>query len=170
MQLLSAVAALVASWSECRKGNTMSAAGRSFRDLTAWSIAMEITLATYEAARRLPASERFELSSQIRRAAVSIPSNVAEGHASGQTRRFTWHLGVARGSLGELETQLELARRLGMLAEADLVTLNDLLPRCGQLLNALMKSLRLKLLKRTASCLALLAVPSIWYFFLTPLG
>jgi four helix bundle protein len=142
----------------------------SYKDLTAWSVAMGATLATYEVVQRLPGSERFELSPQIRKAAVSIPSNIAEGHASGQTRRFLWHLGVARGSLAELETQLEVARRLGMLSDSDLLVLGDLLPRCGQLLNSLIRSLRLKLLKRTGSGLALIVLPCLCYLGLTWLG
>lgn len=84
----------------------------SFRDLDAWKAAMNLVLAAYDAAHQLPPTERFELSAQIRRAAVSIPSNVAEGQASGPGARYRHHVRIALGSLAELETQIEIASRL----------------------------------------------------------
>ena len=75
---------------------------RSFRDLDAWNVAMALAVNCYRVAKRLPAEERFELSAQIRRAAVSVPSNVAEGHASGSDGLFSRHvrisLGICRGA------------------------------------------------------------------------
>ena len=78
-------------------------------------------------------TERFELSAQIRRAAVSVPSNVAEGQAIGKSLRFLYHVRIALGSLGELETDFEIARRLGMLSSEDLAELNEHIVRSGQL-------------------------------------
>lgn len=93
---------------------------KSFRDLDTWKVGMELALTTYELAVRLPASERFELSQQIRRAATSIPANVAEGHATGKDGLFLRHVCIALGSLAELDTELELARRLGFLTANEL--------------------------------------------------
>jgi four helix bundle protein len=85
---------------------------RSFRDLQTWQRAMQLAEASYQVAAGLPADERFGLGQQIRRTAVSIPSNIAEGH-NGRTRQvFLNHLAIALGSQAELETQLELAHRL----------------------------------------------------------
>ena len=84
----------------------------SFRDLDAWKAAMDLVVSAYLVAGRLPATERFELAAQMRRAAVSIPSNIAEGHASGPGGRYRHHVRIALGSLAELDTQLELAVRL----------------------------------------------------------
>lgn len=82
---------------------------RSFRDLDAWNVAMELAVACYRLARQLPVEERFALSAQIRRAAVSVPSNIAEGHSTGSDGVFGRQVRTSLGSVGELETQLELA-------------------------------------------------------------
>ena len=103
-----------------------------------WSI--ELVLISYELAKRLPLTERFELSAQIRRAAVSVPSNVAEGQAAEKSLRFLYHVRIALGSLGELETDFEIARRLGMLSSDDLAELNAHVARSGQLLHGLARS------------------------------
>ena len=87
---------------------------RSFRDLDAWTAAMDLACAAYDIAERLPPTERFELASQIRRAAVSIPSNIAEGHACGLRNRYRNHVRIAAGSLGELATQVEIASARAM--------------------------------------------------------
>jgi four helix bundle protein len=148
-----------------RKGE-MAADIRSFRDLDAWKISMDLAVLVYELAKRLPATERYELSAQIRRAAVSIPSNVAEGQATGRLGRFLYHTRIALGSLGELETDLELAKRLGMLPAQDLVNAVDQLARTGQLLHGLERSLKFRLLTHAAKCLALLGfVPFAWLAF-----
>ena len=91
----------------------------SFRDLDTWKRAMDLAVVSYGLAGRLPSTERFELSSQIRRAAVSIPANIAEGHAGGSVGRCIHHLRIALGSLGELQTDFEIALRLRFLVEAD---------------------------------------------------
>ena len=81
---------------------------QSFRDLDAWKASMKLALEAYEVAKLLPATERFELSAQIRRAAISVPSNVAEGQANGPGRRYRYHVRIALGSWAELVTHLEL--------------------------------------------------------------
>ena len=73
---------------------------QTFRDLHAWQAAMDLSLFAYELANRLPPSERFELSAQMRRSAVSVPANVAEGQSSGRDGRYLNHLRIALGSFG----------------------------------------------------------------------
>ena len=111
----------------------------SFRNLAAWQIAMTLAENAYAICALLPASERFELGSQIRRAAVSIPSNVAEGQRRSPLV-FKNHIGIALGSLAELETQLELVQRL-RLAEIPALTWEHT-SRCRQILYGLLRSLR----------------------------
>ncbi|MFO8006233.1 MAG: four helix bundle protein, partial [Candidatus Brocadiia bacterium] len=89
------------------------------RDLQLWRKAMLLARQVYEASAAFPAEERFGLTAQIRRSAVSVASNIAEGHGRGTDRDFAHFLHVARGSLAELDTQASLAQMLGLLAEAD---------------------------------------------------
>src|ERR1700739_4998857 len=93
---------------------------RHFRDLLVWQHGMKLALSVYETVRTFPKEEIFGLSSQIRRAAVSIPSNIAEGHGRNSPRSFGLFLRHARGSLNELQTQLELAESLKYIAKHDL--------------------------------------------------
>lgn len=92
-------------------------AGGSYRDLVAWQRAMEVAEAVYLLTSTLPESERFGLASQMRRAAVSVPSNIAEGHARQSPQDFIRFLRIARGSLAELGTQYEVAVRVRLLAD-----------------------------------------------------
>jgi four helix bundle protein len=91
---------------------------RSFRDLIAWQKAMDLCEQVYTLSQAFPAEERFGLTAQVRRAAVSVPSNIAEGYGRGQKRDYMRFLKVARGSLFEVQTQLLLAARL-KFANAD---------------------------------------------------
>lgn len=93
---------------------------RSYRDLLAWQRAMALAEDVYRLAKAFPADERFVLSQQLRKAAVSIPSNIAEGHGVHSDRVLRRHLSIALGSLCELETQLLLAARLGYLEKTEL--------------------------------------------------
>lgn len=106
---------------------------------------MDLVLTTYSLAARLPALERFELAAQLRRAAVSIPSNIAEGHGGAASQRYLNHVRIAVGSLAELDTQLELAYRLGYLAPADLAGPMQQVARTGRLLHGLARSLQSRL-------------------------
>ena len=93
-----------------------------FRDLLVWQKSMELTVAVYRITQSFPREEAFGLTSQLRRSSISIPSNIAEGQGRLNTREFRQFLGVARGSTCELQTQLEIARRLGL---GDSQLLND---------------------------------------------
>ncbi len=84
------------------------------RELIFWQKAMKLVVAVYELSQSFPKTETYGLASQIKRAAVSIPSNIAEGHGLKQTQAYARHLAIASGSLAELETQLEIADRLGL--------------------------------------------------------
>ncbi|MGC9223845.1 MAG: four helix bundle protein [Terracidiphilus sp.] len=86
---------------------------QSFRDLQIWQKAMQLTVAIYGLTARFPKEEMYGLTGQLRRAAVSVPSNIAEGHGRLSNREFTQFLSVARGSICELQTQLDIARSLG---------------------------------------------------------
>lgn len=85
---------------------------KSYRDLNVWVKAMDLAESVYTTTRTWPKEELYGLTSQIRRATVSIPSNIAEGHGRVSTKEYLHHLSIARGSLLELETQILLAERL----------------------------------------------------------
>ena len=103
---------------------------RGYRDLETWQNAMELVKGVYVATRHFPKDELYGLTSQLRRAAVSIPSNIAEGCGRKSRNELRHFLGQARGSLAEVETQLELARSLGYL---DSVAATALLSKAAQL-------------------------------------
>jgi four helix bundle protein len=86
---------------------------RSFRDLAVWQKSMQMAVAVYRLTQEFPREETYELTSQMRRSAISIPSNIAEGHGRLGSNEYRQFLGIARGSNFELQTQLELARMLG---------------------------------------------------------
>ncbi len=114
---------------------------RHYTDLVAWQKAMDLVERVYEATESFPAKERYGLTNQLRRAAVSIPSNIAEGQGRNTTRDFIRCLSIACGSLQELETQLIIARRLSYLEEPFLPGLFELTKEVARLLNGLRKSL-----------------------------
>ncbi len=115
------------------------------RDLDAWQRGMTLAEACYRATAGFPPSEVYGLTSQIRRAAVSIPANVAEGYCRRSTRAYANHVAIALGSHGELETLLELSTRLGFLGSIELV---PLCAQVGKLLSGLHRSLEGKLHSR----------------------
>ena len=136
---------------------------RSFRQLDAWNAAIELTSRAYDVAGVLPAIERFELASQIRRAAVSVPSNVAEGHASGLRNRYRHHVRIALGSLAEIETQMEVARRRGYVDDAGTRKLEEQIARTGQLLHGILRSLRRQALAAlTAGAVSALVIVTLF--------
>jgi four helix bundle protein len=111
----------------------MTSGVRSFRDLKIWQRAIDLVPQVYQVARLLPPHERFGLMDQMRRAAVSVPSNIAEGQARRHTKEFIQHLSIARGSLAELQTLLLVAERLQYLnretiAPIETVILDVLMP------------------------------------------
>lgn len=92
---------------------------QSHKDLTVWQKAMDLVEDIYRITRDFPDEERFGLVQQMRRCAVSIPSNIAEGAGRSSSREFLRFLSIAIGSLAELETQVEIAKRIGYLSEVD---------------------------------------------------
>ena len=112
----------------------------SFRDLVVWHKALALAEHVYFASEKLPKSEAFGLTAQMRRAVVSIPSNIAEGKAiSG--RAYLKHLRIALGSEAELQTQIELAVRLRMLSQTDAANLLNEASEVGRMLSGLLNSL-----------------------------
>jgi four helix bundle protein len=89
---------------------------KSFRDLRVWQIGMDLVELVYRLTQEFPKEEIYGLTSQMRRAAVSIPSNIAEGHTREYTKEYLQHLSIAQASLAELQTQIEIAGRLKYLA------------------------------------------------------
>lgn len=115
---------------------------RSHHDLIAWQRAMDLVAAVYEVAARLPAHELYGIGAQLRRAAVSIAANIAEGHGREDLGDYLRHLSFALGSAAEVETLLLLIERLYRLDRAVLTPAAELTASTGQLLNALIRSLR----------------------------
>ena len=118
---------------------------KSYRDLDVWQHGMDLVIACYEIARQLPREERFALSAQLRRAAVSIPSNVAEGHDREGTNEYAHHVSIAQGSAAEVDTLLETIRRLGYATAELLVPATTERARVSRMLTRLHQSLRRKL-------------------------
>ena len=102
---------------------------------------MDLTVEVYELTKFLPRDEQYALSSQMKRAAVSIPSNIAEGQERNTTKDFINHLYIAKGSKGELETQLLICVRLHYLSQPQIITAINLLSEIGKMLNSLIQSL-----------------------------
>jgi four helix bundle protein len=117
---------------------------KSFRDLDVWHLGLELAETVYRVTARFPKAELFGLSAQMRRAAVSIPSNIAEGRARNSSREFLHFLSISRGSLAELETQLELAIRLDY-TDSELHAARTQSDILGKKLNRLQSSIRGKL-------------------------
>ena len=115
---------------------------KSHHELILWRKAVDLAVEAYRVTAAFPRSELYGLTSQLRRAAVSIPSNIAEGAARRTTRDFISFLHVARGSLAEVETQLLIAQRVGAVQPEACCTLQGLIEEAGRLLHAVIKGLR----------------------------
>lgn len=115
----------------------------SFRDLKVWHQAMSLVEDIYRLSTRFPETERFGLTAQLRRAAVSIPSNIGEGKRRKRHRAFLYHLDVALGSQGELEVQLEIAQQLGFAAAKEFEPVMNRVAEVGRMLNGLIEALQL---------------------------
>jgi four helix bundle protein len=115
---------------------------KSFRDLFAWQRAIELAVSVYTLTGSFPSSEKFGLSFQLRRAAVSVASNIAEGYGRTTRGEYLQFLGQARGSNSEVETQLVIVRAIGMNVGPEVKGAESLCADVGRLLNGLMKSLR----------------------------
>ena len=117
---------------------------KAYRGLVLWQRAMEMVEAVYVATEGLPDGERFGLITQLQRAAVSVPSNIAEGYGRTHRREYLHHLSYARGSLFELETQLIICVRTNRLARADALPAWDLAQETGKLLTTFISTLEAK--------------------------
>jgi len=113
---------------------------KSHRDLIVWQKAMDLVESVYAATGSFPREEIYALTSQIRRAAVSIPANIAEGQGRRLTKEYLYFLANARGSLLELDTHLEIALRLQYLDKGSYLDLKTKLDEVGRMLNGLMRS------------------------------
>src|SRR5438105_12747151 len=118
---------------------------QSYRELQVWQKSMDLVVECYSAAQRFPRSEAYGLVTQLQRAAVSIPANIAEGQGRNHTREFINHLSIAYGSLMEVETHLQIAARLNYIDEQDLDKVLLQTNEIGRMLNGLMQSLNRKL-------------------------
>lgn len=112
-----------------------------FRELKVWQKAMDLTVEVYTIVKLLPQDENYALSSQMRRAAISIPSNIAEGQGRETMKEFIRFLSVARGSIRELSTQIEICERVQYLTEKNTERAKELIEEIDKMLNALSNSL-----------------------------
>jgi four helix bundle protein len=115
---------------------------RDLKELVTWQVAMDLAVAVYAATRVFPDDEKFGLRLQLQRAAVSIASNIAEGHGRINRREYARFVSIARGSLKECETQLLLIRRLGFVEESIVAPLLELTDRLNRLITGLKRRLR----------------------------
>lgn len=116
--------------------------GGTYQDLKAWQVAMDLVIDVYRNTAEFPREERFGLTSQLRRAAVSVASNIAEGKGRFSNRELAQFLAQARGSVFEIETQVVIAFGLGFLSAKAKQELLDRCAEVGRILNGLIKSLR----------------------------
>lgn len=117
---------------------------RPHKKLEAWRKSLDLVVSIYELTSKFPADERFGIVAQMRRAAVSIPSNIAEGAARGSKRFFTSALRIARASLSELDTQIAVSERLGYLDDATALRLTAAMDEVERILNGLIRATQLK--------------------------
>ena len=113
-----------------------------FRELIAWQKAMDLVTHIYTVTQSFPSAERYGLTSQMRRCSVSIPSNIAEGQARNSTGEFKQFIGIARGSIAELTTQILIAERLGFLPDGKKTI--EMVEEVARILTGLSQSLRTK--------------------------
>ena len=107
---------------------------QGYKDLLVWQKAMDLVVAIYRVTQSFPKTETYGLTSQMQRAAVSVPSNIAEGHRLKQTQAYVRHIAIASGSLAELETQLEVSARLRYLSEEDELLVAEQANEVGRML------------------------------------
>jgi four helix bundle protein len=114
---------------------------RDYRDLEVWNLAMDLADAVYRLTRHFPKSEEYRMTSQLLRAAASIPANIAEGNARASRKDYSRFVSIARGSLAGTETFLMLARRIGLSRPEIIDPVVGQADRVGRMLNALHRSL-----------------------------
>jgi four helix bundle protein len=114
---------------------------RSYQDLEVWKLSIDFVKKVYQVTHNFPTSEKFGLINQIRRAAVSIPSNIAEGQGRNSTKEFKQFLAISLGSLAELETQLIIAKEIEYLTQNGLEALMSPLDRIRKMIKGLSKGI-----------------------------
>lgn len=119
----------------------------NYKDLEVWQKAMELVVQCYQITKGFPVNEVYGLASQLKRAAVSVPANIAEGRSRQHNKEFIQYISIAYGSLAELETHIEIAKRLGYITTDTAVELNDKTSIIGRMLNGLRRSLEKRKLK-----------------------
>src|SRR5271157_5679304 len=115
---------------------------RSYRDLRVWQEGMSLAEACYLVTKCFPRDELFGMTSQIRRAASSVPANIAEGYGRNSKGDYIQFLGISQGSLKELETHLALSTRVGLVAESETKSILEKCDRLGKMLHRLIRSLQ----------------------------
>jgi four helix bundle protein len=124
-----------------RKSPPSADFAKSYRELSVWQRSIELTVALYKLTRSFPREATFGLTSQLRRASVSIASNIAEGYGRGSKGEYRNFLGMARGSALEVQTQLVVARELGLGNAAEMANAEQLADEAGRMLWAMMQKL-----------------------------
>jgi len=119
----------------------------TFKDLLIWQKGMDIVLDIYKIVASFPAEEKFGLTSQIKRCAISIPSNIAEGWGRNSSGSYAQFLKIARGSLLELETQIIIANKLSLLKENEFEKLSNIITEESKMLNAFIKKIEISILQ-----------------------
>jgi four helix bundle protein len=115
---------------------------RPYKKLDLWNVAMEVVFDVYKLTKDFPVHERYGLVDQLRRAAVSVPSNIAEGSSRNTRKEFANFLYMAQGSLSELDTQLEIAKGLGYIASGEFANIQEKIDRVGKMITGLIKKQR----------------------------
>ena len=115
---------------------------RSYRDLNVWKLSIELVKDIYQITTKFPPAEIYGLTNQMRRAAISIPSNIAEGQGRNSFKEFKQFIAIALGSLAELETQLIISHEIGYLNREDSSKLSASLDNISKMLKALANSLK----------------------------
>lgn len=115
---------------------------KNFKQLKIWQKGIEIVTDTYKITKKFPKDELYGLTSQIRRAAVSIPSNIAEGFKRSYSKEYSQFLHIALGSAAELETQLIIAKELGFIPESELNDISDKLDHVSKMISSLLNKLK----------------------------
>ncbi|MDB0040801.1 four helix bundle protein [Algibacter sp.] len=114
---------------------------KSYRDLIVWQKSMDVVTLIYKLVKQFPNDEKFGLISQIKRSSVSVPSNIADGYGRNYTKDYIRFLNIARGSLYEMQTQLQVALNLDFIVEEDLNEINSLSVEVEKMLNSLINKL-----------------------------
>ena len=117
----------------------------SYRDLKVWQKAMDLVEMIFSLTSKLPREQVYGMSSQMQRAANSVPSNIAEGHARDSTKEYLYHISVSLGSIAELETQLILCGRVKFLSDGELTNALGLSDEVGKMLRSIQRGLKEKL-------------------------